>query len=107
MFSRASATAGGTLGLPDRPDFERPASREVFFARSGPLIKTRILDGDIVTLKLGEVSVIVHSIVSTSAGRYRGTIAGFEKGLGLTCEGYSVGEAVEFTERQMFGCAGP
>ena len=93
--------------LPDRPDFERPASPEVSFARSGPLIKTRILDGDMVTLKLGEGSVIVHSIVSISAGRYRGTVVEFEKGLGLTCEGYSVGEAIEFTERQVFGGARP
>jgi hypothetical protein len=93
---------------PSRPEFdERPAARGIFFARSDRRKKARIDDGDIVTLRLGDVSAIVDRTVSIGAGRYRGTIVGFDQGLGPFWEGYSVGDDVEFTERQVFGCASP
>jgi hypothetical protein len=92
----------------NRPEFdERPASREIFFARLDRRLKARIDDGDIVTLRLGDVSAIVQRTVSIGASRYRGTIVGFDQGLGPFCEGYSVGDDVEFTERQVFACAPP
>jgi len=90
---------------PNRPEFdERPASRRIFFVNAGPRPKMQIIDGDIVALKLGDVSVIVHQVASIGASRYSGTIVGFEKWLGPTCEGYAVGDNVEFSERQVFGC---
>ncbi len=91
-----------------RPKFdERPASRGIFFANTDRRLKPQIVDGDIVTLRLGDISVVVLSIASIGASRHRGTIVAFEKGLGPTCSGYSVGEAVEFTESQVFGCSMP
>jgi len=81
-----------------RPKFdERPASRGIFFANTDRRLK----------LRLGDISVVVLSIASIDASRHRGTIVPFEKGLGPTCSGYSVREAVDFTESQVFGCSEP
>lgn len=78
-----------------RPDFdERPGSCGIFVASAG----------DVVTLKLGAVSVLVYKIAPIDASRYRGTIVGYEKWSGPTCEGYPMGAEVEFTERQVFDC---
>ena len=86
---------------------ERPAGRAIFFANTDRPSKAQIVDGDIVTLKLGDISVIVLSIASVGTSWYRGTIVTFGMGLGPTCLGYSVGEVVEFSERQVFGCSMP
>jgi hypothetical protein len=92
---------------PNRPYFdERPASRGIFFANADRRVP-QIVDGDIVTLRLGDISVIVLSIASISANWYRGTIVAFDVGLGPTCSGYSVGDVVEFSERQVFACSMP
>ncbi len=89
----------------NRPDFdERPAALAAIFVNTGRRLKMEIVDGDIVTLKLKDVSVIVHQIASTGADRYSGTIVGFEKWLGPTCKGYAVGDKIDFTERQVFVC---
>jgi hypothetical protein len=91
----------------NRPYFdERPASRRIFFANADRRAP-RILDGDIVTLRLGDISVIVLSIASPGTNWYRGTIVAFDVGLGPTCSGYWVGDVVEFSERQIFGCSMP
>ena len=74
------------------------------FVNIGRRLKIEIVDGDSVTLKLKDVSVIVHQVVSTGASRYRGTIVGFEKWLEPTCKGYAIGDKVDFTERQVFVC---
>lgn len=79
-----------------RPDFdERPGSCGTFLASAG----------DVVTLKLGAVSLLVHKIAPIGTSRYRGTIVGFEKWSETTGESYLIGAEVEFTERQVFDCA--
>lgn len=89
------------------PEFdERPAKLGICFADTGRRLKMQIVDGDTVTLRLADVSVIVRNITSLGEGRYRGTIAGFENWSGTACGGYSVGDKVQFAERHVFGCAG-
>ena len=91
------------------PEFdERPASLGICFGNTRPRLKMQIVDGDTVTLKLGGIPVIVRNITSLgSSRRYRGTIAAFENWSGTACGGYSVGDEVQFAERQVFGCAMP
>ena len=90
------------------PEFdERPTKLGICFAKTGRRLKMQIVDGDTVTLKLGDIPVIVRNVTSLGARRYRGTIAGFKNWSGPTCGGYSVGDKVEFAERQVFGCAVP
>ena len=90
---------------PNQREFdERPAALAAIFVNIGRRLRIEIADGDSVTLKLKDVSVIIHQVVSTGASRYRGTIAGFENWLGPTCKGYAIGEKVDFTERQVFVC---
>ena len=90
---------------PNQREFdERPTALAAIFVNIGHRLKIEIVDGDSLTLKLKDVSAIVHQVVSTGASRYRETIVGFEKWVGSTCKGYAIGDKVDFTERQMFGC---
>ncbi len=81
---------------------ERPAALAAIFVNIGRRLKIEIVDGDSVTLKLKDVSLIVDQVVSTGASRYRGTIVGFENWLEPTCKDYAIGDKVDFTERQVF-----
>jgi hypothetical protein len=94
-----------------RPDFDvcPPGAPRVF---SQPSIghaskKTGIDDGDTVTLRLGDVRVIVTNTETFEANHYRGTIDGFEIHPGNESNGYRIGETVEFWVRQVFAAATP
>src|SRR5712671_6261894 len=86
-----------------RPDFEDRGPLGIIFQNSDPRLDMTIADGDTVTLKLGDVSVIVIDTKAIGAGSYKGTIDGFEMHPGTEYEGYRIGDSVTFPERKIFG----
>src|SRR6267378_3735222 len=95
-----STTEGATMSQ-TRPEFEdRTGSLGIIFQNSGPKLDMTIADGDTVTLKLGDVSVIVIDIKAIGTGSYQGTIDGFEMHPGTEYKGYRIGDSVTFPERK-------
>ena len=54
----------------------------------------------------GKESVLVSDIEAIGPGMYPGTIDGFRSVI-AECEGYLLGQSVEFTEKQIFECSTP
>lgn len=65
-----------------------------------------VAEGDDVRLKIGEEFVHVSDVTAIGPGTYRGTIVGFQSSV-EECQGYSQGQSVVFTEKQIFECCKP
>lgn len=86
----------------------RPPDQGIIFVENieqGAQFKSSILDGDSVTLRIGDERVLVRNINRHGSGRYKGTIYGFEPSCGLEYDGLKLGEEVEFDESHVFGCS--
>jgi len=70
----------------------------------GQPLKDKVVDGDSVSLRLGDESVLVRNVVTLRPGHFSGVIYGFEPSCTLEYGGLRVGQAVEFGEKQIFGC---
>jgi len=70
----------------------------------GESLKDKVVDGDSVSLRLGDESVLVRNISSIRPGHYRGVIYGFEPSCTLEHGGLRVDQVVEFDEKHIFGC---
>ena len=71
----------------------------------GQKLKDAVVDGDSVTLKIGEESVQVRKLITLSLRQYRGTIYGFEPSFGIEYHGLSIGQEVDFSEKHIFACS--
>jgi hypothetical protein len=72
----------------------------------GEKIIGSVAEGDNVCLMIGKESVLVSDIKAIGPGMYRGTIDGF-RSVVAECEGYLLGQSVEFSEKQIFECSKP
>ena len=87
----------------------RPPGESVLFVGNhghGEKINGSVVEGDNVCLMIGTESVLVSDIKAIGPGMYRGTINGF-RSIVSECEGYLLGQCVEFTEKQIFECSTP
>lgn len=72
----------------------------------GKKIKDSIVDGDEVTLKIGDEDVLVRDVAATAPGQYSGVIYGFEPSHSIEFNGLRLEGRVEFSKRHIFSCHG-
>lgn len=70
----------------------------------GAQIKLSIDNGDLVTLKIGEVRVLIRDVEVTATGQYKGIIYAFEPSISTATHALQLEQLVEFSESQVFGC---
>ena len=89
---------------------ERPSDVSIIYATSGPNIKSTIVEGDWVTLRLPDTDVLVRDLIryriGTSEG-FRGILVRFGSNPWQEHAGYVVGQPVVFSEEQVFVCEVP
>lgn len=80
----------------------------MFFSAAVPgrKIKNSVLDGDEVTLKIGDEDVLVRNVSVTSPGQFFGEIYGFEPSYGVEVAGLRIGDRIEFAEEHVISCHG-
>jgi hypothetical protein len=72
----------------------------------GPKVVGSVAEGDNVCLMIGKEIVQVGDVKAVGPGMYRGTIVGFQSSV-EEFQGYSQGQSVVFTEKQIFECCKP
>ena len=72
----------------------------------GKRIKDSINDGDEVTLKIGDETILVRDAVATGAGSFNGTVFGFEPSHSIEFRGLKLQQSVDFLERHVISCYG-
>lgn len=80
----------------------------IFFvgdANSGKCMKSDVVDGDSVTLRLEDEQVLVRIISTARPGHYKGIIHGFMPSYGLTFGELEIGQIIEFSDIHIFGCS--
>ncbi|MDP3294154.1 MAG: hypothetical protein Q8M37_05365 [Nevskia sp.] len=87
---------------------ERMSGQSIVFSEGhysrGQKMKEDITDGARVELKIQEERVLVRIVETISPGHFRGTIYGFDPGLSVECNGFSIGQKIEFSESHIFTC---
>jgi hypothetical protein len=86
--------------------FNSRGPNDVTFYTAGNIVRHTLNDGDNVTLRSGDKTVFVREVVTISAGRFSGTIYGFEPSHLTACNGLELDQQVEFQEHHIFGCGG-
>ncbi|UJB19584.1 MULTISPECIES: hypothetical protein [Lysobacter] len=86
---------------------ERSANQNIFYVGSQQLPKREIAPGDSVTLKAGGTLVQIRNVRLLQPYGFSGEIYGFEPALPESPAGLTIGQRVEFSERQVYSCGRP
>jgi hypothetical protein len=68
----------------------------------GKLLRTVVVDGDCVSLRIGSASVQVNNVEVVSRFRFRGKIHDFLPSHALEYQGHKLGDIVYFEETHIF-----
>ncbi len=72
----------------------------------GTKFKNSVENGDEVTLKIDNESILVRNVQIKGNGKYSGTVYGFEPSIELTYKDLSLDDEVEFEEINIISCSG-
>lgn len=86
--------------------FRARGPNDVVFYTGGSMISRTISDGDRVSLRSGDETVLVRDVSVDGPGRFSGDIYGFEPSHATEVNGLRIGERVQFENRHVFGVDG-
>jgi hypothetical protein len=76
----------------------------VMYVGEGKLLMRSITEGDRVTLRSGDQSVLVRDVSIVAPGEFSGVIYGFEPSHATEVNGLQLEQRVAFNESHVFGC---
>ena len=83
--------------------FAERGPNEAIFYTSGGLVRHTISEGDDLTLRSGDQSVLVRDISILGPDHYAGTIYGFEPSHAMEHNGLQLDQRIEFYDKNIFG----
>lgn len=83
--------------------FAERGPNETVFYTGGTLVRHKISEGDDLTLRSGDQSVLVRDISILGPDHYAGTIYGFQPNHATEHNGLHLDQRIEFHDKNIFG----